>query len=105
MSSATRAVRRRPRGLLAACAVATLAAAVVPGTGRPAAAASPVRIMPIGDSITEGSDGSVTYRRFLWLQLAAAGHRVDFVGTRSGVRDGVPKYTDFDQDHDGHAGW
>lgn len=62
--------------------------------------------MPLGDSITEGKNGDATYRYFLWHQLADAGHSVDFVGSMNGVKDdGVPKYGDFDQDHEGHSGW
>ena len=41
----------------------------------------PVRIMPLGDSITYGtnSTGTVGYRRPLYQQLVGAGYSVDFV--------------------------
>jgi hypothetical protein len=71
----------------------------------PAAAAEPVRIMPLGDSITEGFAGAATYRYWLDGRLDAAGVAFDFVGSRTGVRDGAPRFPDFDQQHDGHAGW
>ena len=69
------------------------------------------RIMPLGDSITQGiSSGvpdeafQVSYRKALYDKLKAAGYVVNdeiFVGTLfSG--ESVP---DFDPDHDGHSGW
>lgn len=67
--------------------------------------ADPVRIMPLGDSITEARDGYAAYRYWLWKDLEAAGHSVDFVGSRFGVYNGSPPYTDYDQDHEGHWGW
>jgi acyl-CoA thioesterase I len=66
----------------------------------------PVRIMPLGDSVTSGLDGSASYRYWLWKQLQAKGFNVDFVGTLWGVgADGASGiYPDFDQDHEGHFG-
>jgi lysophospholipase L1-like esterase len=59
------------------------------------------RVMPLGDSITEGerSSNGAGYRSFLYDKLAALGARFDFVvilhfGT------GIP-----DPDHEGHPGW
>jgi lysophospholipase L1-like esterase len=62
----------------------------------------PVRIMPLGDSITRGAFGSATdvgYRRPLWMLLSTAGCPVDFVGN---FQDGTP--SDFDRDHNGIDG-
>jgi hypothetical protein len=68
-------------------------------------AAGPWRIMPIGDSIT-GAEGTYnSYRRPLWKLLADAGIDTDFVGSRSGNRDGQVPNPDFDTDHEGHWGW
>ncbi len=67
------------------------------------AAEAQLRIMPLGDSITEGAVGSsddTGYRRSLYLSLTAAGCDADFVG---GLAAGIP--TDFDRDHEGHSGW
>ena len=61
--------------------------------------------MPLGDSITEGWDGAATYRYWLQKELAGAGVAIDFVGSKSGVFRGTPRYTDFDPDHEGHWGW
>ncbi|OAD41910.1 hypothetical protein LPB72_11520 [Hydrogenophaga crassostreae] len=68
-----------------------------------------LRIMPLGDSITEGESGHNTYRRVLWQRLKGAGCNVDFVGTKYGVSAGYrnspsksPPNGDFDLDHEGH---
>lgn len=41
-----------------------------------------IRIMPIGDSITEGGSTFVTYRVPLAAKLAKAGYHAEFVGSR-----------------------
>ncbi|MEZ5706218.1 MAG: SGNH/GDSL hydrolase family protein [Burkholderiaceae bacterium] len=68
-----------------------------------------LRIMPFGDSITEGEAGHNTYRRVLWQRLQAAGCNVDLVGTKYGVSSGYrnspsksPPNGDFDLDHEGY---
>ncbi|HKY72490.1 MAG TPA: SGNH/GDSL hydrolase family protein [Nitrospira sp.] len=61
--------------------------------------------MPLGDSITQSSKGLDSYRYYLWHRLIDKGYRVDFVGSKHGVGDGLPPDTDFDMDHEGHAGW
>jgi lysophospholipase L1-like esterase len=79
----------------------------------PAAAVAQTRILPLGDSITQGSQGFASYRYALWFQLQQAGHDVDFVGQGSAVFGGgtpnlgtYPLYlTTFDRDHEGHWGW
>jgi lysophospholipase L1-like esterase len=62
----------------------------------------PIRIMPLGDSITYGtnSTGTVSYRRPLYQLLSGASQNVDFVGS---LADGSPE--DFDRNHEGHRGW
>jgi acyl-CoA thioesterase I len=64
-----------------------------------------VRIMPLGDSITASMGGQASYRYWLWKKLATAGASVDFVGSQNGVGSGTPRFTDFDQNHEGHTGW
>lgn len=64
-----------------------------------------LRIMPMGDSITEGDTGHNSYRRDLWMQLNGAGCQVNFVGSHSGVSGGSAPNADFDQDNEGHWGW
>ncbi len=70
-----------------------------------AADAPSLRIMPLGDSITEGAKGSATYRYWLDKDLERSHVAFDFVGSQHGVFGGEPRFTDFDQDHEGHWGW
>ena len=78
--------------------------------------AKTVKIMPLGDSITEGgwmnhtdpdlNASFIAYRGELWTKLHNAGYTMDFVGSKVGGQD----YKDnndssFDLDHEGHDGW
>ncbi|MEU8661715.1 ricin-type beta-trefoil lectin domain protein [Actinoplanes philippinensis] len=56
--------------------------------------------MPLGDSITEGTQVPGGYRIGLWQRLASAGYRVDFVGTQFNGPANLG-----DHDHQGHPGW
>ncbi|GHJ43660.1 hypothetical protein Cs7R123_10020 [Catellatospora sp. TT07R-123] len=91
------------RSFLYAILAAVLAAVAVT-VAHPAlsAAPAPVRIMPLGDSITAGPG---CWRAMLWHQLQTAGYtNIDFVG---GVSDGGgcnPGYS-YDFDHEGHGGY
>ncbi|MGC9671500.1 cellulose binding domain-containing protein [Planosporangium sp. 12N6] len=68
-------------------------------TDRPVVrAAAPVRIMPLGDSIT-GSPGC--WRALLWNRLQSSGYtNIDFVGTLPPQGCAVP----YDGDNEGHGG-
>jgi acyl-CoA thioesterase-1 len=81
------------------------AALAIPAIGAQGPPAATIRVMPLGDSITEGKDGSATYRYWLQRELERSGLQVDFVGSRSGVFHGRPRFADFDPDHEGHWGW
>lgn len=70
-----------------------------------AATRSTVRVMPLGDSITEGDKNYSSYRRALWQKLQADRYRVDFVGSKTRNFDGPNPTPDFDLDHEGHWGW
>jgi len=88
--------------------------------------ANPIRIMPLGDSITEGNfylsdlddvnistytsglipeNDQIAYRGNLWTLFVNAGYSfnvdIDFVGTRS---KGSNYHADFDTDHQGWSG-
>jgi lysophospholipase L1-like esterase len=79
--------------LLAALAIAPASRAV---------AQTPVRIMPLGDSITAGPG---CWRAYLWHQLQLAGYtNIDFVGTQSDGGGCNPGFT-YDFDHEGHSGY
>lgn len=68
---------------------------------------APLRIMPLGDSITEGQiDRDIPnvlhegYRIGLWNRLVDFGLPFDFVGTLSSGTEDLP-----DTDHEGHSGF
>ncbi len=63
-----------------------------------------VRVMPLGDSITDGQPPYNSYRYYLYRKLIDAGYGVDFVGSRIQNKDGSPPDFDFDQNHEGHSG-
>ncbi|MCX6928550.1 MAG: GDSL-type esterase/lipase family protein, partial [Verrucomicrobia bacterium] len=63
--------------------------------------APPIRIMPVGDSITDGAGAPGGYRLPLYQILTNAGFNVDFVGTLTD--NGAPGLPD--PDHEGHSGW
>jgi lysophospholipase L1-like esterase len=73
----------------------------------PESARSEIKIMPLGDSITQGvssgvaEDSRVSYRKDLWDQLGTAGHEVNFVGSLNNG-SAIPN---FDPNHEGHPGW
>jgi len=87
----------------AAALIAALVAALIVGVV-PAArsAVVPVRVMPLGDSITAGPG---CWRALLWNRLQTTGlTNVDFVGGVSdggGCNPGFP----YDFDHEGHGGF
>jgi acyl-CoA thioesterase-1 len=93
-------------GLLAAPGLPARSVAAPP-------AARVIRILPLGDSITQGGRRDrpeYTYRYPLYYLLRDAGYRVDFIGSlKTGLqpeaawpaKNGVP----FDPDHEGHYGW
>src|SRR3982751_715951 len=59
-----------------------------------------VRVMPLGDSITDGFNVPGGYRIGLWQRLAAAGRTTDLVGTGFNGPAALG-----DHDHEGHSGW
>jgi len=69
-----------------------------------------VKIMPLGDSLTSGHRGYISYRYDLWFDLIDAGFDVDFVGNRQNIYrdtnpDWYPDLTKEDQDHEGWSGY
>src|SRR6185436_4277456 len=79
------------------CALALAVGLVI---ARPAlSATAPLRIMPLGDSITGGPG---CWRALLWDRLQRTGFtNIDFVGTLPGGGCSVP----FDGDNEGHGGF
>jgi lysophospholipase L1-like esterase len=71
---------------------------------------SPIRIMPLGDSITKGTGtcsepdtylNCIGYRQDLWNALVGDGYSVDFVGSQGTA---FQYQYSFDNDHEGHGG-
>ncbi|MEV4510027.1 GDSL-type esterase/lipase family protein [Dactylosporangium sp. NPDC049525] len=98
-------MRRIMRRLAAGCLSLTLAAgatAALTASATPALAESNggVRVMPLGDSITDGAQVPGGYRITLWQRLLADGYKVDFVGSGFNGPAGLG-----DHDHEGHSGW
>lgn len=120
-------MRRAQRSTLAArtLTVVTLLGVVLSITSAitrspPAAAAeaAPLRIMPLGDSITLGSGPAHSYRGFLWQSLVDAGVGFDFVGSYGNIvpPGGEPTWAwpedvqrfyngPIDKDMEGHGGF
>lgn len=95
----------RRRGLLVVAAV--LLAVVLVQAYLSTTGPRPVRILLVGDSVTQGSAGDWTWRYRLWEHLRDTGTRVDLVGPRDDLLDratstfGSQEYVDphFDRDH------
>ncbi|MCL6592301.1 MAG: SGNH/GDSL hydrolase family protein [Firmicutes bacterium] len=56
--------------------------------------------MPLGDSITYGSNIAGAYRIKLWTDIRNAGKNVDFVGSQNNGPSSLG-----DKDNEGHSGW
>jgi hypothetical protein len=93
----------RPVVLLAALLAAAVPSLLVVGVPEPTA----VRVLLVGDSVTQGSSGDWTWRYRLWQHLAASDTTVDLVGPRDDLLTpetgafGSQDYVDprFDRDH------
>ncbi|NUT47461.1 MAG: SGNH hydrolase [Saccharothrix sp.] len=90
---------KRTHTLAGAFAALALAAAAVFAVGT-AQADSGVKVMPLGDSITDGFNVPGGYRVELWNKLVAGGRTVDFVGSMANGPSSLG-----DRNHEGHSGW
>jgi lysophospholipase L1-like esterase len=93
---------RLASALLAMVLAVMAAGAVTVMRASPARAESNggVRVMPLGDSITDGEQIPGGYRIGLWQRLVASNDAVDFVGSQSNGPASLG-----DHDHEGHPGW
>jgi lysophospholipase L1-like esterase len=81
--------------------LALLIALLAPACGNDRVnAKSATRIMPLGDSITDGYGIPGGYRIDLWREVKDSGIDVDFVGS---LQNGPTSLGD--RDHEGHTGW
>jgi lysophospholipase L1-like esterase len=58
------------------------------------------KIMPLGDSITDGNQTPGGYRIKLWSDIQNIGKTIDFVGSLQNGPTELP-----DKNHEGHSGW
>ncbi|MFL6125351.1 RICIN domain-containing protein [Actinophytocola sp.] len=90
----------RRLGVAALGVVLAVGMTVAGAAQAPAESNGGVRVMPLGDSITDGYNVPGGYRINLWQRLAGGAYTVDFVG--SGFNG---PSTLGDHDHEGHSGW
>ena len=94
-------MRSRMRGSTTAAGLALALSAMVASPGTASAESNGgTRIMPLGDSITDGLDIPSGYRIGLWQRLVAADYQADFVGSQFNGPSSLP-----DHDFEGHPGW
>jgi lysophospholipase L1-like esterase len=90
------------RGITFHAVKTLLFATIALGLTSHAMAQTPVRIMPLGDSITAAPG---CWRAYLWNRLQNAGHtNIDFVGSTSDGGSCNPGFP-YDFDHEGHSGF
>src|SRR5689334_21892333 len=85
---------------LIACAAALLTAALLPAAPAVAESNGGTRVMPLGDSITDGTQVPGGYRIGLWQRFGGGNYRVDLVGSQFNGPSSLG-----DHDHEGHPGW
>jgi lysophospholipase L1-like esterase len=88
------------RASLAAVCAALITSVLVSVSPARAESNGGVRVMPLGDSITDGLNVPGGYRIGLWQKAVAAGYKVDFVGSLFNGPSSLG-----DHDHEGHSGW
>lgn len=79
-------------------------------TGAPIYPGTPMRILPLGDSITQSFRNHRSYRYNLWVKLINAGIDFKFVGSMHSNAGGNPLWPpyrgrSFNNTHEGHSGW
>ncbi|HAE51689.1 MAG TPA: hypothetical protein DCG30_00340 [Ruminococcus sp.] len=96
--------------MVSAAAIAVSATAAAVFTSSPAQAADDeIKIMCIGDSITDGYGIAGSYRKFLYNGLTEKGYNIDMIGSKTGWST---TYTgengesfDYDDDNTGYSGY
>jgi hypothetical protein len=80
---------------------ATTGATSTPAPPKPAPSRRVVKVMPLGDSITQVGGTNMGFKGYLLDKLLAARTRVDYVGSQ--VASGPSQLRD--RQHEGHSGW
>jgi lysophospholipase L1-like esterase len=86
--------------LVCSCGWATSPTAAAPRAANLPLKEGQIKIMPLGDSITDGFNVPGGYRVELRRRLLADGFDIDFVGSMSNGPDSL-----VDKNHEGHIGW
>ncbi|SHG77987.1 RHS repeat-associated core domain-containing protein [Chryseolinea serpens] len=78
--------------------------------GKLTMAGEPIKIIPIGNSITQGNSTNFSYRYELWKKLVDDDINFDFIGSQSTNNISNPDFPTykgktFDTDNEGHWGW
>jgi lysophospholipase L1-like esterase len=89
----------RVRRLIAGATAALITVTLLPAAPAVAESNGGTRVMPLGDSITDGWQVPGGYRAGLW-QRFGSNYRVDFVGSQFNGPVSLG-----DHDHQGHPGW
>jgi len=92
--------RRAVLGAVAGAVLAVGSLVAVPTTAAAAESNGGVKIMPLGDSITDGYNVAGGYRNWLWQHFYNDSYHVDFVGSQSNGPGTLG-----DRDHQGHTGY
>lgn len=75
------------------------------GEESPVGASIKAKLLCLGDSITQATNGHNSYRYPLSQLLTAADHEIDFVGTRTAPHAGSYPASGWDTDHEGYWGY
>jgi len=92
--------RRAAFGAVASAVLAVGLMAATPTAASAAESNGGVKIMPLGDSITDGYNVAGGYRNWLWQHFYNDSYHVDFVGSGSNGPSTLG-----DRDHEGHTGY
>lgn len=97
-------------GLCASLVLVTCESPPDPPDPQPDPPAGALRVLALGNSITQADADHLSYRYPLWQRFVDDGIPVDFVGSQREHFSGVPDFPSyagqtFDADHEGHWGW
>ena len=92
--------RRASVGAVVSAVLASAVMVLTPAGASAAESNGGTKVMPLGDSITDGYNVSGGYRTRLWQDLQNDAYMVDFVGSKNSGPTTLG-----DRDHEGHSGY
>lgn len=84
----------------ASMAATTTTTTTMTSSGSQTVATDQIKLMALGDSITDGYNIAGAYRQYLYKDLVKAGYNIDMVGTKGWSGD-----KDYDDDNEGYSGY